>query len=209
MSQAIMPRAEPKLTAGATATVDRITGAVLRLMAKQDSGSLNISEICREADVARPTFYRHFATMDELSDAVFQRVCDDFDKQVQHIVEEQPMPEQRIEVIARFLSNRIEQDVVKLMYVSRPEFGQELVDRYFDNRREVFEAALAPAFDLADSLSGRKVDRQLATDILLRYYISLGQHRSGSTPANSYDALKTLMQNLLFLNKAPTESQGT
>lgn len=180
------------------ATVDKILSATLQLIAERGASSLSISEVCRTANIARPTFYRHFPTLEDLIDALFKRLCDDFDQEIRTAIDNNPGPENRIEVFASYLAKRLEFPGTRMIHVPDADFSKHLVDKYFENRRAIFEWVLDPLFDLSETLSGKQIDRRLAADILVRYYISLQEHNI-DTPEDPRSGLRQLMQALLHL----------
>lgn len=181
-------------------TIDKILTAALQLIAEKGANAMSISEVCRIAGIARPTLYRHFATQEELMDALFQRLCDDFDNEIKAAISADPAIENRINVFARYLSERISQANSRMIYVTNVDFGKELVNKHLDNRREIFEWVLAPLFDLSETISGRKMDRHLATDVLTRYYISLQEHREDISTKQVQSNLSQLMHALLHIH---------
>ena len=185
------------------ATLDKITSAALGLVAERGADALSVTEVCRRANVARPTLYRHFPTLDDLTDALFKRLCDEFDAEIGAAIVLKPEPEHRIDVFAEYLALRIARGHTRLIRASSPEFAKRLVNKYFFNRRDTFLWVLAPAFDLAEALSGRTYDRHLAADALTRYYISLQEHPADMTPERARVALAQLMRSLVQLNPAP------
>lgn len=43
-----------------------LTGAVIDLLRTSPDGRITITEVCRRANVTRPTFYQHYASLDDL-----------------------------------------------------------------------------------------------------------------------------------------------
>src|SRR5690606_14832262 len=187
------------------ATIDKITGAALALINERGANALSVTEVCRLANVARPTLYRHFPTLDDLTDALFKRLCDEFDEEIDAAIALNPTPEHRIEVFAGYLAMRLARGHTRLIRTSSQEFAKQLVDKYFRNRQEIFLRVLAPVFDLAESLSGRVIDRDLAADVLTRYYISLQEHPIGTHPEDGGRALRQLMYCVTHLAPPPAK----
>jgi len=193
-----VPATTAKRPTRVRATVDKILSATLQLVAERGAGSLSISEVCRTANIARPTLYRHFPTLEDLTDALFKRLCDDFDAEIRAAVDRDPEPEKRIDVFASYLAKRLESPGTRMIHVPDADFSKQLVNKYFENRRAIFEWVLGPLFDLSETLSGKPIDRRLAADILVRYYISLQEHNT-ITPENPRAGLRQLMRALLHL----------
>lgn len=52
-----------------------LTGAVIDLLRTSPAGRITITEVCRQANVTRPTFYQHYASLDDLvGQAVAERL---------------------------------------------------------------------------------------------------------------------------------------
>lgn len=183
-------------------TIDKILTAALQLIAERGASAMSISEVCRIANIARPTLYRHFSTMEELTDALFKRLCDDFDDEVRAAISANPAIENRIDVFAAYLTGRIALASSRMIYVANADFGKQLVKKNMENRREIFEWALTPLFDLSETVAGRKMDRRLATDVLTRYYISLQEHRTELSQEQIHSNFRQLMHGLLHIRPA-------
>lgn len=188
-------------------TIDKILSAAMQVIAERGAASLSISEVCRTANIARPTLYRHFSTMEELTDALFKRLCDDFDKEIRAAINANPGIEKRIDVFASYLAGRIAGASSRMIYVTNADFGKQLVNKYLDNRREIFEWVLTPLFDLSETITGRKVDRHLATDVLTRYYISLQEHRAEIPLEEASSNFSQLMHGLLHIRPADIDTR--
>ena len=59
-------------------TADRITEAAARLFGERGFAATTVSEICERADVARQTFFNHFATKQEVAQELARRGHDFF-----------------------------------------------------------------------------------------------------------------------------------
>lgn len=55
-----------KMAERVAASRDSLTTAALELMADDRPGKVSISEVCRRANVTRPTFYQYFGSVDDL-----------------------------------------------------------------------------------------------------------------------------------------------
>ncbi|GAA1780193.1 TetR/AcrR family transcriptional regulator [Nocardioides hankookensis] len=57
----------------ATRSRTQLTDALGDLLRCQDAGAISVSALCAAAGVSRPTFYQHFATIDEVAVASVER----------------------------------------------------------------------------------------------------------------------------------------
>lgn len=181
------------------ATHDKITTTALTLMLERGAQGLSISEICREANVARPTFYRHFPTMEAMLEAVFFKIRSVFDDGLKAAIERNPDPEQRLDVIAEYMGDHLLTGRTQQLYHSNQQFSVELMSRFFDSRVVLYENALAPFFDLADSVSGEKIDRREVSTMLNHYYVSMNLQAVFAPPQTPGRSLRKFIRALIHI----------
>lgn len=61
----------------AARTLQKLSDALLRLLAREELAEVSVTELCREAGVHRTTFYGHYAGVEDLAAAVFAGLLDD------------------------------------------------------------------------------------------------------------------------------------
>lgn len=59
-----------------------ISDALLRLMEKEPFQSITITKICKEADIARKTFYRCYETKEDIIDFQLDQLYQDFEREM-------------------------------------------------------------------------------------------------------------------------------
>lgn len=165
------------------ATIDRITGTTLNLMLKQGADSLSISEICREAAVARPTLYRHFPTLDAVLEGVFLRIKAEFDRGLAEAIGTDPDPARRARILADYLDAHLRSGRTQQLFISNPQFSIALIGRFFDNRAALYREILDPYWDLFEGVTGSRVDREEAARLLNHYYVSLNIQTAVGSPS--------------------------
>lgn len=69
-----------------------ISDALLRLMKQQPFSSITITQICKEADIGRKTFYRGFETKEDILDFQLDMLYSDFEKELIHTEHAQALP---------------------------------------------------------------------------------------------------------------------
>jgi AcrR family transcriptional regulator len=155
------------------ATIGRIVDTAFELMLKHHIEKLTIAEISRVSSISRPTIYRHFSNLEAIHEAVFRRVRNEFDRGMNDAIAANPKVEARIEVVADYMALFAQSRYPQQLSKTNPDFALELVTRFFDSRTDLYERALAPLFDMAETVSGRPLDRRFAAELLNHYYISL------------------------------------
>lgn len=68
-----MPDGRSKKRPGVEAQTERILEAALMLFAQKGSARVSIAELCRTAEVSRPTFYRCFEGKDQVLEALYDQ----------------------------------------------------------------------------------------------------------------------------------------
>lgn len=69
-----------------------ISDALLHLMEQQPFSTITITQICKEADIGRKTFYRSFETKEDIIDFQLDMLYSDFEKELIHTEHAQALP---------------------------------------------------------------------------------------------------------------------
>lgn len=83
-------------------TRTRILAAAFDLYGRENGLFSRVEEICHAAGVTRQTFYNHFASMDDLRDALTYEVTHDFMVTVTHAIQALPNAAERTAAAIRF-----------------------------------------------------------------------------------------------------------
>lgn len=178
------------------ATKNKITASALALLLEKGANALSISEICRTADVARPTLYRHFSTLEAVLEGVFYKVRDEFDRGLQKAIAADPQPQRRVDVLAEYMGGHLLTGRPQQLFHTNQQFTLTLVNKLFDSRVALYQAALSPFWDLVESVTATRIDRRECARILNHYYVSLNLEAVYSRQEQPAASLRKLIHSL-------------
>lgn len=179
------------------ATLEKIAAATLQLMIDKGADNISVTEICRVAGVSRPTLYRHFPTQEAVIESVYLRIRDEFDQQLQAAIDQNPATEHRLDVIVTHLAHQILDRRYQRQFKTNPYFSLEVVNRSFDSRTALYESMLAPLFDQAEEISGHRIDRHGAAQMLNHLYVALNLRAVWAPPEQVEQTLRQYIQTVL------------
>ncbi|MEY2893468.1 MAG: hypothetical protein RJA98_3376 [Pseudomonadota bacterium] len=139
-----------------------------------DSGAdrISILDVCAVAGVSRGTFYRYFASQDELLDAFSRHKRERFHVALTEATAPFSDPEERFEAMTAYLENYLEQTKVRRMLVVAPEYALNFFKRIFHDSVVRFQDVLSIVFDDWEERLGTKLDRELICEMMIRYVLS-------------------------------------
>ena len=134
-----------------------IVESALRLFAKSNARNVSVQQICREADVSRPTFYRCFADNHALLEYVYEQSVDRYVEQI--ILDELPsggdVEEWLEQAVDRVVDAVFDQpDLAQFVFV---EYGapdspvRSIVNQAFERSAKILESSLRNFYDDAPS----------------------------------------------------------
>jgi AcrR family transcriptional regulator len=140
-------------------TIDNIFAATEKVVLESGADRISILEVCDTAGVSRGTFYRYFASQDELLEAFSRHKRENFHKSL-------------AELLVRYLQDYLDAGNSRRMLLVAPEFALRFFKRIFHDAVVRFQDLLSPVFDAWDERLGVKLDRELICDLLIRFVMS-------------------------------------
>jgi AcrR family transcriptional regulator len=153
-------------------TIANILAATENSVLESGAERISILDVCRAADVSRGTFYRYFASQDELLDAFSRHKRERFHVALAEAVESYDDPDERFEALIRYLNHYLEHGRARRLLVVAPEYAFGFFRRIFHDSVVRFQDVLAMVFDAWEARLGVKLDRELVCEMMIRYVLS-------------------------------------
>lgn len=153
-------------------TIDNILAATEKIVLESGAERVSILDVCKEADVSRGTFYRYFASQDELLDSFSRHKRERFHKALIEATSPYDDPDERFAALIRYLEAYLEQGNSRRLLTVAPEYALGYFKRVFHDSVVRFQDVLASVFDAWDERLGVKLDRELVCELLIRYVLS-------------------------------------
>lgn len=153
-------------------TIANILAATENIVLESGAERISILDVCRAANVSRGTFYRYFASQDELLDAFSRHKRERFHVALAKAVECHQDPDERFAALIRYLDYYLEHGRSRRLLVVAPEYALGFFRRIFHDSVVRFQDVLAVVFDAWDARLGVKLDRELVCELLIRYVLS-------------------------------------
>ena len=153
-------------------TIDNIFAATEKVVLESGADRISILEVCETASVSRGTFYRYFASQDELLEAFSRHKRENFHKSLAELLVRYQDPDERFDVVINYLQDYLDAGNSRRMLLVAPEFALRFFKRIFHDAVVRFQDLLSPVFDAWDERLGVKLDRELICDLLIRFVMS-------------------------------------
>lgn len=153
-------------------TIDNILAVTENIVLESGAERISILDVCRAANVSRGTFYRYFASQDELLDAFSRHKRNRFHVALVEAVESYQDPDERFAALIRYLDYYLEHGRARRLLVVAPEYALGFFRRIFHDSVVRFQDVLAVVFDAWEARMGVKLDRELVCELLIRYVLS-------------------------------------
>jgi len=153
-------------------TIENIFECTEEVLLRAGVDRISILDVCRAADISRGTFYRYFASQDELLDAFSRHKRESFHRALQLIVTTHADPDARFAAIIRYLDHYLETGRARRLLLVAPEYALAFFRRIFHDSTVRFQDALGVVFDAWEQRLGIQIDRELVTEMLIRYVLS-------------------------------------
>lgn len=173
--------AEPRRRRGnrrSEQTVENILTATEQVILKSGADRISILEVCHAAGISRGTFYRYFASQDELLDAFSKHRRENFHKSLHDALSHITDPDQRLATMIEFLDSYLKIGSSRRLLLVAPEFALAFFKRMFHDAVIRFQDLLAPVFDVWDERLNTTLDRELICELIVRFILS--EHLSGN-----------------------------
>jgi AcrR family transcriptional regulator len=153
-------------------TVENILKATEVVVLKSGADRVSILEVCETADVSRGTFYRYFASQDELLDAFSKHRRESFHRSMAEAVAHCTDPDERLATLLEHMDKMLNEGSSRRMLLVAPAFAFSFFKRIFHDAVVRFQDLLAPVFDAWDARLGTKLDRELVCELIVRFMLS-------------------------------------
>lgn len=146
----------------------RIFDGALAALSRHGARNLSMTDIGAAAGISRATLYRYFAKKEELLAALGEYVAGNFVTGVKDAAAREREPQEKLRAVLQFTidySQRVRAD--RILEVE-PQFVIESLHAQFPRHLAAVREALDPVFGALEKRLGRKLDRALITELLLR-----------------------------------------
>lgn len=153
-------------------TIENILAVTETVVLESGADRISILDVCNGAGISRGTFYRYFASQDELLDAFSRHKRERFHLDIMGKVGAVADPDERFDALVKYLANYLEHGRSRRLLVVAPEYALVFFKRIFHDSAVRFQDLLGIVFDAWDTRLGIKVDRELVIEMLIRYMLS-------------------------------------
>ena len=153
-------------------TVENILTATEQVILKSGTERISILEVCNTAGVSRGTFYRYFASQEELLDAFSRHRRENFHKSLSEALSPCTDPDQRFATMIEFVDAYLTKGSSRRILLVAPEFALKFFKRIFHDSVVRFQDLLGPVFDAWDERLDSKLDRELICELIVRLMLS-------------------------------------
>lgn len=156
----------------AETTIAAILAATEQMVLREGSDRISILDVCVLAGVSRGTFYRYFASQDELLDAFARHKRASFQQAMAEAVAPYAEPTARFHALVRYLDNYAAHGQARLLLRAAPEYTLRLFGRLFNESLVRIDDLMRIVFDAWDRRLGIRTDRELICELLIRCVLS-------------------------------------
>lgn len=167
------------------------------------SSAISMSEVGASAKVSRTTLYRYFSTRDQLLGAVLTDDIAAFEFDLFAALQNVVAPDRRLAIIAERLDAGLASQRAYYILSESPGLMMHLTTQAYEHSVDVLYRVMEPLFELAESLSGRKLDRLLIVHVCARFYTSLNLFPNPPLPDGTRRSIETLLRTLLQMHRDP------
>ncbi len=153
-------------------TIANILVATEQIVLESGADRISILDVCAAAGVSRGTFYRYFASQEELLDAFSRHKRERFHLSLTEATSPYEDPDKRFEAMVGYLGNYLEHSKVRRLLVVAPEYALTFFKRIFHDSVVRFQDVLSIVFDAWEERLGIKIDRELICEMMIRYVLS-------------------------------------
>jgi AcrR family transcriptional regulator len=153
-------------------TIANILAATESVVLGSGADRISILEVCSVAGVSRGTFYRYFASQEELLDAFSRHKREGFHRALIEATQPYDDPDERFDALVAHLSDYLEKGNSRRLLRVAPDYALGFFKRIFHDAVVRFQDVLSIVFDAWDARLGVKLDRELICELLIRYVMS-------------------------------------
>jgi AcrR family transcriptional regulator len=153
-------------------TIENILAATEQVLLASGTDRVSILDVCLAASISRGTFYRYFASQEELLDAFSRHKRERFHSALLEATAAVNDPDARFDAVIRYLENYLEHGRARRLLLVAPDYAITFFKRIFHDSVVRFQDVLGIVFDAWDERMGIKIDRELTCELLIRYVLS-------------------------------------
>lgn len=153
-------------------TIEKILACTEAIVLESGAKRISILDVCRAAGISRGTFYRYFASQDELLDSFSRHKRERFHRALQTLVAQHTEADARFASIIAFLDNYLQSSNARRLLEAAPEYALGFFKRIFHDSVVRFQDALGIVFESWERQLGVRLDRELVAEMLIRYVLS-------------------------------------
>jgi AcrR family transcriptional regulator len=153
-------------------TIGNILACTEKIVLESGADRISILDVCRAADISRGTFYRYFASQDELLDAFSRHKRERFHRALQEVVAAHDDPDARFAAIVDYLDHYLRHGNARRLLQVAPEYALGFFKRIFHDSVIRFQDAMGIVFDAWEGRLGIQIDRELIAELMIRYVLS-------------------------------------
>ena len=153
-------------------TIDNIFAATEQVILQTGTERVSILDVCTTAGISRGTFYRYFASQEELLDAFARHKRESFHNALSAALLPCIDPDERFARLLEFLDAHIATGASRRLLLVAPEFALSYFKRIFHDAVVRFQLLLEPVFDAWDARLKVKLDRELICELIVRFMLS-------------------------------------
>ena len=156
----------------AETTIASILAATEEMVLREGSERISVLDVCALAGVSRGTFYRYFASQEELLDAFARHKRSSFQQAMADAVAPYAEPTARFHALVRYLDDYAAHGQARLLLRAAPEYTLRLFGRLFNESLVRIDDLMRIVFDAWDRRLGIRTDRELICELLIRCVLS-------------------------------------
>lgn len=153
-------------------TISNILAATEEVVLRSGADRISILDVCQVAGVSRGTFYRYFSSQDDLLDTFSRHKRDSFHTSLTQALGDIADPDARLNALIVYLDNYLEQSRAQRLLTVAPEYALGFFRRIFHDSIVRFQDVLDIVFDEWDERLGVRLDRELISELIIRYVMS-------------------------------------
>jgi AcrR family transcriptional regulator len=161
-----------KLNKRSTDTIARILETTGEIILQSGADRISILDVCEQAGISRGTFYRYFASQDELLDAFSRHMRDQFHAKLLQATAGTDDPDERFQAVLGFVDNYLEKSRAGRLLLVAPEYALRWFQRIFNDSVHRFQDILSISFDAWEERRGITLDRELICELMVRFILS-------------------------------------
>ncbi|SMF35674.1 transcriptional regulator, TetR family [Azospirillum oryzae] len=153
-------------------TIQKILETIEQMVLREGSTELSVRAVCEEADIARGTFYRYFSSKEELLEGFSRHMREKFERKVGEVLESSVDPSERFAAYLRCVWVYLNADNARRLFEIEPVFSVKDFRQNFEQSIKRTQHVLDSTFTDWEAATGVTLDRDLLSELLIRYMLS-------------------------------------